>query len=454
MTATFSSSQEVLDLYIWGWVRHDGDDAYIETKRGQKTEETKFWQKCPLCDSPFMSCSAMLGHRREPRHQERQRDFHRDVDRMQHMLSRAIRLFTQPIVDQIRIADQIGDPTRRDAVQAGLFRYLTNPSNDFYTYDMLEQSLLRLQRYQCEEGLIILALAVWKSRCLIHMPETADYLSLQQWARSGWKKRKVERCDRTNVAIIVDAVRPFLREPSSVGTPCPTNGSAPCSGGAHVPVLSCQFDGVLDTTLAHFNRARFEIIKFEGARGVGEDRCVMCDHGGMDHEYSSKYHCFEPNHCCKVAFLRSDLAKLRTLMERYFVAFSLAAKELAPLDHIHHLPWRDTVQAGLFRYMSLDFSSKLEDESLQLAIQQLQCVEHWERQVVLALAVWKSQCLLEMPKGLGYSESQQWVRSSWKAFKEEKKTTNAVAIVLEQVRPFLGPPVYVTVRPFRRKACH
>jgi hypothetical protein len=117
---------------------------------------------------------------------------------------------------------------------------------------------------------------------------------------------------------------------------------------------------------------------------------------------------------------------------------------LIPLNRIRHLPWRDMVLAALYRYVFQQEGADSENghRLLDLPLE----VQHWERQVSIALAVWKSQCLLDMPKGLGYIASQQWAKSGWKSFKMDKRRSSAVPIVLDLVRPFLDPPALVRVQ--------
>jgi hypothetical protein len=67
-------------------------------------------------------------------------------------------------------------------------------------------------------------LAIWKSQCLMNMPnckrerDMGNYLAAQEWARSGWKKRKHEVRTSNAIGIIVSAVRPFLEKgPTATG---------------------------------------------------------------------------------------------------------------------------------------------------------------------------------------------------------------------------------------------
>jgi hypothetical protein len=369
------------------------------------------------------------------------------LKRMEEMFRRAIRLFSKPMSHELRSISQIGDPTRRDAVQAGLFRYLTTRANDFMNQgdivvdghgcDMLEQSLVRLKLYECEEGLVLLAMAVWKAQCADEMPENVDYLSLREWVRSEWKTRKAQLRDSASMAtgIIVAAVRPFVHAHPRGMFQQHSNVSAT---KRHTTGLSCHFNSHCKATLAHLNEAQFPHIEPNGASESPKFRCVLCSHGGMDHDYATTDHLQELWHLGRCKMLRSDLWKLGMTAVRYIDAFTMSTELVIPLNQIRHLPWRDTVQAELYRYM---FQHKGTDAPLEM----LRKFGHWERQVIVALAVWKSQCLLEMPKGLGYAASQQWFRSGWKALKMEKRLSRAVPIVLDLVRPFLDPPDLVVV---------
>jgi hypothetical protein len=262
-------------------------------------------------------------------------------------------------------------------------------------------------------------------------------LSTQQWVRSEWKTRKAEQRDSASTAIIVAAVRPFLHAyPRGLFQ---HHSDVSAASNYHTTGLSFQFKAHFNATLAHLNEAKTTVIEPDGACKSQKSRCALCNHGGMDYEYATTDHLQELWHLDRCKMLRGDLWKLGITAVRYIDAFTASAELIIPLNRIRHLPWRDTVQAELYRYM---FQHKGTDPPLEM----LHKFEQWERQVIVALAVWKCQCLLEMPKGLGYAASQQWFRSGWKTLKMDKRRSSAVPIVLDLVRPFLHPPALVTVQ--------
>jgi hypothetical protein len=438
----FICSREVLDLCVTIWSNNNGRAAFSEMER-------PFQHKCLLCNSRSFEDSTMMNHLCEPRHQALQSEFHRDLKRIEEMLRRLTRLFSSPTSPEIRRIGQIGDPTRRDAVQAELFRYLTTCANDSMNQgdvvvdgdgcDLLEHSIMRIKLYECEEGLILLALAVWKAQCVRHMPENADYLSSRQWVLSEWKTRKAELRDTASMAtgIIVAAVRPFVHAHARGTFQLHPDVSA--ASNHRTIGLSCQFKAHFNATLAHLNEAQFLYIEPDSACESPKFRCVLCNHGGMDNEYATTDHLRELWHLGRCKMLRGDLWKLGITVTRYIHAFTMSAELIVPLNRIRHLPWRDTVQAELYRFM-------FQHEGTEPPLDMVRKFEHWERQVIVALAVWKSRCLLEMPKGLGYVASQQWAKSGWKALKMEKRRSSAVPMVLDLLRPFLDPPALVRVQ--------
>jgi hypothetical protein len=60
-----------------------------------------------------------------------------------------------------------------------------------------------------------------------------------------------------------------------------------------------------------------------------------------------------------------------------------------------------------------------------------------ERLTLVGLAVWKAQCLRQIPPLTDYYCVQQWLSSVWKLCKPEQRTSNAMDIVVSMVRGFL-----------------
>lgn len=77
---------------------------------------------------------------------------------------------------------------------------------------------------------------------------------------------------------------------------------------------------------------------------------------------------------------------------------------------------------------------------LQPALRKLKMCESNERLAVLALAVWKAQCVVDMPKDDvkdAYLAAMEWARKGWKSRKQEQRNANAIDTVVLAVKPFL-----------------
>jgi hypothetical protein len=78
---------------------------------------------------------------------------------------------------------------------------------------MLSQAVDKLRHCEFLEGLAVLGLAVWKSMCLLQMPELCDYLVAKRWTMTDWKTCKPAQCESNAMNVIVSSVRPFLDPP-------------------------------------------------------------------------------------------------------------------------------------------------------------------------------------------------------------------------------------------------
>jgi hypothetical protein len=57
----------------------------------------------------------------------------------------------------------------------------------------------------------------------------------------------------------------------------------------------------------------------------------------------------------------------------------------------------------------------------------------------LSLAVWKVECQWQMPRGLDYYESQQYVKAGWKKKQDLQDSDARKSIAVASIRPFLHP---------------
>jgi hypothetical protein len=90
---------------------------------------------------------------------------------------------------------------------------------------------------------------------------------------------------------------------------------------------------------------------------------------------------------------------------------------------------------------------------LAAAMTILRKYEYLEPLALLELAVWKAECLKQMPSiHHGIFRAQQWIASGWKAHKTEQRSSNAMSIIIALVQPFLDPPVKTTK--LAQRACN
>jgi hypothetical protein len=154
-------------------------------------------------------------HIKEARHLKRLRGMESDLNLVKKVMWRYVTLFTNPVQQEVTaFLDQVRHPPWRQAVQAGLYHYLFDPSNSSCDEDkerqLLDESLCKIRRYMHQERLVLLRLAAWKAQCLGQMPGNLDYLSSAQWASVDWKMCKVEQRECNAIGVIVGAIRPFL----------------------------------------------------------------------------------------------------------------------------------------------------------------------------------------------------------------------------------------------------
>lgn len=140
------------------------------------------------------------------------------------------------------------------------------------------------------------------------------------------------------------------------------------------------------------------------------------------------------------------------MLDRYI---SLASKpwieELAAVEQLGDRAVVNEIHADLFRAsIQLPNSDGQQHDILSNSYafaeltapirKKIKLAEHFNRLVLLAMAVWKAQCVLCVPTTNSncYLVAQEWSRSGWKQCKNEHRTSNAIGIILAAVRPFCG----------------
>lgn len=149
------------------------------------------------------------------------------------------------------------------------------------------------------------------------------------------------------------------------------------------------------------------------------------------------YHFVDVNHQAKVALLKADLEKAKDIMTRYNRISSKNSEEAREIES-NDVRGRVLVDAVLFNYLVCP--TGIEGEALEVSLHMVRWFEQLDRLMLLGLAVWKSECLLQLPKGSDFYNAKEWMESGWKDCKQERISSNAIPIIVRAVGPFLGSP--------------
>jgi hypothetical protein len=164
--------------------------------------------------------------------------------------------------------------------------------------------------------------------------------------------------------------------------------------------------------------------------------CILCGDASLWSMDTFKLHTAEPTHILKVHQLKLCLRQTVRMLKN----LNDCRKEgvLDRLDSLGETIWSDAIHTSLFRHIT---SKPGHDHSLTKVTELLTRYEYLEPQAMLALAVWKAECLKQMPiHGIDFFRAERWIASGWKALKKEHRDSNAIAIIVLSVRPFLDPP--------------
>jgi hypothetical protein len=172
----------------------------------------------------------------------------------------------------------------------------------------------------------------------------------------------------------------------------------------------------------------------------------------IPNDYALEFHSSEARHEENRNQLLLDLSCVKRVMQRYArLSLPHLRDKIASIHQISDISWRNAVQASLYRYLmspimraSLDSMNEPveRDETLEEALNAVRSFEYWDHSAILACAVWKAQCLLQMPEsdnGGGLLAQLQWERSGWKTQKPQQRESEAISTILSAVRPFLDP---------------
>jgi hypothetical protein len=165
------------------------------------------------------------------------------------------------------------------------------------------------------------------------------------------------------------------------------------------------------------------------------------------------FHCDEPCHQEQLQKLNCNLSLIKRVMQRCLALSEPFQAILGIADQIMYPPWRDTVQAGLFRCFFDPWIDRRNDSSYEFFREPCRDLRRHamrESLVVVELAVWKMQCFLQMPVGGDYFLYEQWKIVDWKKCKKEHRACNAVQIIINAVRPFLSDDISLALQQLDR----
>jgi hypothetical protein len=467
-----NSSVDVLDEFIALFTYSDEAEARLVSFDARRSTFTcrlcdchdvlnvpQEWSRCNLfCQNerPPISSSSMHSHRGEVRHDEQKKAFTGDLQIIWRVLQRQVRLFARHQSVVIAV-NEIAHAASKNALQAALFRYLVAPVtattaamdsantagciDDDVESESLQKVLKMVDSYQNWDRFIHLHLSVWKARCLQQMPQGGGgsgiaggggYLATQRWKTSGWKEVKTQQQHFDAMSTIVSAVQPFLKDSSRTSGASNVSPTPPLRLHSHHDALSVflsfrSTDEKIGRSM-HFRYGEsFERTSY---------KCALCR---VDLPFNAKeFHYYDLEHERRERGLYQDLQHIKAVMQQLIRLFTKPWRdELDVLDQMH-VPWRNAVQAELFRCV---FESPLNDKDnkLETTLIQLRRYECWERLVLVGLAVWKAQCLWQMPDDCDYFASEEWIASDWKICKAAQRESSAMDVIVKCVRPFLDP---------------
>jgi hypothetical protein len=164
-------------------------------------------------------------------------------------------------------------------------------------------------------------------------------------------------------------------------------------------------------------------------------KCTLCKCHGMTREVA-KWHLREPTHLKRMAEARVEKSKVEHMVHAW--------------NHIHNcftrlraedaLSLPDEVLASCFRLIK---TASVPRPGISLSCllgetrQLLNRYENMERLSLLYLAVWKEECLAQMPAMYTVSSAREWFAAGWKEHKAEQSKSSVMAVVVRMVQPFL-----------------
>jgi hypothetical protein len=167
----------------------------------------------------------------------------------------------------------------------------------------------------------------------------------------------------------------------------------------------------------------------------GKWSCKLCSCHSMT-DKAVEYHLSEPEHRRRMDMAKGERDDAMDIIYRWNeIREDNAFKRLKREDYVS-LP--DNVSAEAFRYMiTRDWVNlhRHKDRAAEL----LSKYENMQRLSLLYLAVWKEECLAQMPAIVHtIASARQWMTTGWKEHKAEQRNSSAMNVIASLVQPFLG----------------
>lgn len=183
--------------------------------------------------------------------------------------------------------------------------------------------------------------------------------------------------------------------------------------------------------------------------GMPESTCRLCDVEELTND-ELEAHFQSASHQEKLVLFRRDLNRIMKMSYRWCRLFSEPLLGTScTMDGIGDPSAREAIRANLYSALvtmqdyndarlttHLVLDRRMFGSSLSPILAKIGTLEQHERLLLLALTVWKGQCIVNMDAA-SYLVGQEWARSGWKSRKDEHRTSNAIAIVVLAVRPFV-----------------
>jgi hypothetical protein len=158
-------------------------------------------------------------------------------------------------------------------------------------------------------------------------------------------------------------------------------------------------------------------------------RCKLCQLDVPQAEMLS--HIEEESHMSSFDALTKVAADEQVLYQRRIEVLSWKAR----ISSLHNTSTEDIYRAAL------DYLTDVGVDSTAVTIP-LDRREAMERSVSIKLVAWKATCIMSTPSNVNFRsvlDCYAWIKSGWKAVKEEMRKSPAIAVIQSNVTSYLQP---------------